>query len=142
MKSFIQYNEHIVQTLDPAEDDNKGLFNVQDPKSLQQLNGYVGSLADKEYLQPEAAIGQLRLRLGTVGLDFKVPTVDGDKGSAVAEVTQFGGRYGKTTDNTNAGKGDIENADGVSHKKAGGLKLEFNWEKQANNTYKVFASLV
>ena len=142
MKSFIQYNEHIVQTLDPAEDDNKGLFNVQDPKSLQQLNGYVGSLADKEYLQPEAAIGQLRLRLGTVGLDFKVPTVDGDKGSAVAEVTQFGGRYGKTTDNTNAGDGDIEDGDGVSHKKAGGLKLEFNWEKQANNTYKVFASLV
>jgi hypothetical protein len=142
MKSFNQYNEHIVQTLDPAEDDNKGLFNVQDPKSLQQLNGYVGSLADKEYLQPEAAIGQLRLRLGTVGLDFKVPTVDGDKGSAVAEVTQFGGRYGKTTDNTTSGEGDIEDADGVSHKKAGGLKLEFNWEKQANNTYKVFASLV
>ena len=142
MKSFNQYNEHIVQTLDPAEDDNKGLFNVQDPKSLQQLNGYVGSLADKEYLQPEAAIGQLRIRLGTVGLDFKVPTVDGDKGSAVAEVTQFGGRYGKTTDNTNAGEGDIEDGDGISHKKAGGLKLEFNWEKQANNTYKVFASLV
>ena len=142
MKRFNQYNEHIVQTLDSAEDDNKGLFNVQDPASLQQLNGFVGGLADKEYLQPEAAIGQLRTRLGTVGLDFKVPTVEGDKGSAVAEVTQFGGRYGKTTDNTNAGKGDIEDGDGVSHKKAGGLKLEFNWEKQANNTYKVFASLV
>ena len=142
MKSFNQYNEHIVQTLDSAEDDNKGLFNVQDPASLQQLNGFVGGLADKEYLQPEAAIGQLRTRLGTVGLDFKVPTVDGDKGSAVAEVTQFGGRYGKTTDNTNAGEGDIEDGDGISHKKAGGLKLEFNWEKQANNTYKVFASLV
>ena len=142
MKSFNQYNEHIVQTLDPAEDDNKGLFNVQDPASLQQLNGFVGGLADKEYLQPEAAIGQLRTRLGTVGLDFQPPKVDGDKGSAVAEVTQFGGRYGKTTDNTNAGDGDIEDADGVSHKKEGGLKLEFNWEKQANNTYKVFASLV
>ena len=48
MKSFIQYNEHNVQTLDPAEDDNKGLFNVQDPASLQQLNGVVGGLADKE----------------------------------------------------------------------------------------------
>ena len=142
MKSFNQYNEHIVQTLDSAEDDNKGLFNVQDPASLQQLNGFVGGLADKEYLQPEAAIGQLRTRLGTVGLDFQPPKVDGDKGSAVVEVTQFGGRYGKTTDNTNAGDGDIEDADGVSHKKAGGLKLEFNWEKQANNTYKVFASLV
>ena len=142
MKSFNQYNEHIVQTLDSAEDDNKGLFNVQDPASLQQLNGFVGGLADKEYLQPEAAIGQLRTRLGTVGLDFQPPKVDGDKGSAVAEVTQFGGLYGKTTDNTNAGDGDIEDGDGISHKKAGGLKLEFNWEKQANNTYKVFASLV
>ena len=142
MKRFNQYNEHIVQTLDSAEDDNKGLFNVQDPASLQQLNGFVGGLADKEYLQPEAAIGQLRTRLGTVGLDFQPPKVDGDKGSAVAEVTQFGGRYGKTTDNTNAGDGDIEDGDGISHKKAGGLKLEFNWEKQANNTYKVFASLV
>ena len=28
MKSFIQYNEHIVQTLDPAEDDNKGLLSI------------------------------------------------------------------------------------------------------------------
>jgi len=37
---------------------------------------------------------------------------------------------------------EIENGDGISHKKEGGLKLEFNWEKQANNTYKVFANLV
>jgi len=35
-----------------------------------------------------------------------------------------------------------EDGDGISHKKEGGLKLEFNWEKQANNTYKVFANLV
>ena len=80
--------------------------------------------------------------MGTVGLDFTVPSIEGDKGSAVAEVTQFGGRYGKTTDNATSGEGDIEDGDGVSHKKEGGLKLEFNWEKQANNTYKVFASLV
>ena len=37
MKSFIQYNEHNVQTLDPAEDDNKGLFNVQDPNHYNNL---------------------------------------------------------------------------------------------------------
>ena len=71
MKSFNQYNEHIVQTLDPAEDDNKGLFNVQDPKSLQQLNGYVGSLADKEYLTRSSnrtitsSFGYCRIRLSS-----------------------------------------------------------------------------
>ena len=68
--------------------------------------------------------------------------IDGDNGSAVVEVNQFGGRYGKTTDNVTSGDGDIEDGDGISHKKEGGLKLEFNWEKHANNTYKVFANLV
>ena len=64
-----------------AEDDNLGLFNVQDPDSLQKLNGFVGALADKEYLQPLAAVEQLAMRLGTVGLNFTLPKIDGDKGN-------------------------------------------------------------
>ena len=148
MKSFKQFdlNEDGQYTNEfahsSAEDDNAGLFNVQDPASLQKLNGFVGALADKEYLQPLAAVEQLAMRLGTVGLNFTLPNIDGDKGNAVVEVNQFGGRYGKTTDNATSGDGDIEDGDGISHKKEGGLKLEFNWEKQANNTYKVFANLV
>ena len=144
MKSFKQYDEAYTDRFahSSAEDDNAGLFNVQDPASLQKLNGFVGALADKEYLQPLAAVEQLAMRLGTVGLNFTLPNIEGDKGNAVVEVNQYGGRYGKTPDNTNAGDGDIEDGDGISHKKEGGLKLEFNWEKQANNTYKVFANLV
>ena len=142
MKSFKQFDENHSFALDSAEDDNAGLFNVEDPASLQKLNGFVGALADKEYLQPLAAVEQLALRMGTVGLNFTLPKIDGDNGNTTVEVSQYGGRYGKTTDNTNAGDGDIEDGDGISHKKEGGLKLEFNWEKQANNTYKVFANLV
>ena len=144
MKSFKQYDESYTDRFahSSAEDDNAGLFNVQDPASLQKLNGFVGALADKEYLQPNAAVEQLAMRMGTVGLNFALPNIEGDKGNTTVEVNQFGGRYGKTTDNTNAGDGDIEDGDGISHKKEGGLKLEFNWEKQANNTYKVFANLI
>jgi hypothetical protein len=36
---------------------------------------------------------------------------------------------------------EIENGDGISHKKDGGLKIEFNWEKQINNQFMVSASL-
>ena len=138
MKSFKQHNEAYTDrfTHQSAEDDNLGLFNVEDPESLQKLNGFVGALADKEYLQPGAAVEQLAMRLGTVGLNFTLPKIDGNKGNTTVEVNQFGGRFGKDTDGS-----DI-NDDGVSHKKEGGLKLEFNWEKQANNTYKVFANLV
>ena len=147
MKSFKQHNEAYTDqfTHQSAEDDNLGLFNVQDEASMQRLNGFVGALADKEYLQPGAAVEQLAMRLGTVGLNFTLPKIDGDKGNTTVEVSQYGGRYGKTPENSNgpmsAGT-EIEDGDGISHKKEGGLKLEFNWEKQANNTYKVFANLV
>ncbi len=147
MKSFKQHNEAYTDQVahSSAEDDNAGLFNVQDEASMQKLNGFVGALADKEYIQPLAAVEQLAMRLGTVGLNFALPKIDGDKGNTVVEVSQFGGRYGKTPENSNgpmsAGT-EIEDGDGISHKKEGGLKIEFNWEKQANNTYKVFANLV
>ena len=151
MKSFKQFdlNEDGQYTNrfthSSVEDDNLGLFNVEDPDSMQKLNGFVGALADKEYLQPGAAVEQLAMRLGTVGLNFTLPKIDSDKGNTTVEVNQFGGRYGKTPENSNwpMSVGDeIENGDGISHKKEGGLKLEFNWEKQSNNTYKVFANLV
>ena len=147
MKSFKQFNEagytdRFAHT--SAEDDNKHLINVQDEKVVQRLNGYVGAIADREYLQPEAAIKQLNNKLGIVGLNFAEPKVDSDKGNATVELTQFGGRYGKTPNNSNGpmSQGDeIENGDGISHKKDGGLKIEFNWEKQDNNQFKVFANL-
>ena len=146
MKSFKQFDEAYTDRFahTSAEDDNKHLSNVFDEKVVQRLNGYVGSIADREYLQPEAAIKQLNNKLEIVGLRFAEPKVDSDKGKATVEVTQFGGRYGKTSDNSNGpmsqGK-EIEDGDGISHKKDGGLKIEFNWEKQDNNQFKVFANL-
>ena len=146
MKSFKQFDEAYTDRFahTSAEDDNKHLSNVFDEKVVQRLNGYVGSIADREYLQPEAAIKQLNNKLEIVGLRFAEPKVDSDKGNATVELTQFGGRYGKTPDNSNGpmSQGDeIENGDGISHKKDGGLKIEFNWEKQDNNQFKVFANL-
>jgi|TARA_Y200000002_G_scaffold324544_1_gene286239 hypothetical protein len=146
MKSFKQFDEAYTDRFahTSAEDDNKHLSNVFDEKVVQRLNGYVGSIADREYLQPEAAIKQLNNKLEIVGLRFAEPKVDSDKGNATVELTQFGGRYGKTPDNSNGpmsqGK-EIEDGDGISHKKDGGLKIEFNWEKQENNQFKVFANL-
>ena len=146
MKSFKQFNEAYTDRFDhtSAEDDNKHLVNIHDDKVVQRLNGYVGAIAEREYLQPEAAIKQLNNKLEIVGLRFAEPKIDSDKGNATVELTQFGGRYGKTPNNSNGpmSQGDeIENGDGISHKKDGGLKIEFNWEKQENNQFKVFANL-
>ena len=145
MKSFKQFNEAGYTDRfahQSVEDDNVGIFEIANPESLKRGNAFVGAIADKEYLQPDAAMHQLAMRLETIGLRYTVPKIDGNNGKSVVEVSQFGGRYGKTSDNTTSGEGDIENGDGISHRKEGGLKLEFNWEKQSNNTYKVFANLV
>ena len=144
MKSFKQFSEAYTDRFaqQGTEDETHAYFNVEDPVAMQKLNAYVGSIADKEYLQPDSAMHQLAMRLGTVGLSYTLPKIEGNNGKTVVELMQFGGRYGKTSDNTTSGEGDVVNDDGISHRKEGGLKLEFNWEKQANNTYKVFANLV
>ena len=144
MKSFKQFSEAYTDRFaqQGTEDETHAYFNVDDPVAMQKLNAYVGSIADKEYLQPDSAMHQLAMRLGTVGLTYTLPKIEGEGGKTVVELRQFGGRYGKTPDNTTSGDGDIVNDDGISHRKEGGLKLEFNWERQANNTYKVFANLI
>ena len=144
MKSFKQFDESHTVALNSAEDDNLGLFNVQDERVMQRLNAYVGALSQQEYMQPDAAMKQLNNKLNIVGLNFLEPKIESDKGNATVELTQFGGRYGKTTDNSTGamsqGK-EIENGDGISHKKDGGLKIEFNWAKQNNNQFMVSANL-
>ena len=143
MKSFKQFSEAYTDRFAQrgTEDETHAYFNVQDPEAMQKLNAYVGSIAEQEYLQPDSAMHQLAMRLGTVGLSYTLPKIEGEKGKTVVELMQFGGRYGKTPDNTTSGEGDIVNDDGISHRKEGGLKLEFNWEKQENNQFKVFANL-
>ena len=144
MKSFKQFDESHTVALNSAEDDNLGLFNVQDERVMQRLNAYVGALSQQEYMQPDAAMKQLSNKLNVVGLNFVEPKIESDKGNATVELTQFGGRYGKTTDNSTGamsqGK-EIENGDGISHRKDSGLKIEFNWEKQNNNQFMVSANL-
>ena len=144
MKSFKQFDESHTVALNSAEDDNLHLANIQDEKVMQRLNGFVGGIDKQEYIQPDDAMKQLKKKLKIVVLSFKEPNIDSDKGNATVEVMQFGGRYGKTPESSNGpmsqGK-EIEDGDGVSHKKDGGLKIEFNWEKQENNQFKVFASL-
>jgi hypothetical protein len=144
MKSFKQFDESHSTALNSAEDDNLGLFNVQDERVMQRLNAFVGAIAQQEYMQPDAAMKQLSNKLNVVGLNFVEPKIESDKGNATVELTQFGGRYGKTTDNSTGAMSDgkeIENGDGISHRKDSGLKIEFNWEKQNNNQFMVSANL-
>ena len=117
------------------EDGNISAANIHDPEVLKQVNAFVGSIAEREYLSPQKAVNELKEKLGRVGLSFDCQ-VEGDKGSKTVDVKQFGGRFGKDTDGS-----DI-NDDGISHKKEGGLKLEVSYETLKNGASRVYAKLV
>ena len=118
-----------------VEDGSIGVHNIHDPKILERVNAFVGSIANQEYLNPKAAMEQLASKLKTLGLDMNIPEMSGN-GSVNLEVTQFGGRFGKDIDGS-----DIKD-DGISHKKEGGLKLNVKYETLENGSSKVFAKLV
>jgi len=118
-----------------VEDGSIGVHNIHDPKILERVNAFVGSISEQEYLNPKAAVEQLASKLRTLGLDMVIPEMSGN-GSVNLEVTQFGGRFGKDIDGS-----DIKD-DGISHKKEGGLKLNVKYETLQNGSSKVFAKLV
>ena len=118
-----------------VEDGSIGIHNIHDPKVLERVNGFVGSIANQEYLNPKAALEQLASKLKTLGLEMTIPEMSGN-GSVNIEVNQFGGRFGKDIDGS-----DIKD-DGISHKKEGGLKLNVKYETLENGSSKVFAKLV
>ena len=147
MKTFKQHvNEHTgsektasavgSQTTNSVEDSAIGAHNIQDAAVLQRVNGFVGSISEREYLNPQFAVDELKEKLQRIGLTCGDCTLEGASGKTTVELTQFGGRFGKDTDGS-----DI-NDDGISHRKEGGLKMEVSYETLKNGTSKVYAKLV
>ena len=147
MKTFKQHVKEHVQgkygagnvgtaTSNAVEDGAISAANIQDPDVLKRVNAFVGSIAEREYLQPQFAIDELKEKLTRIGLTCGDCVLEGPSGKTTVELKQFGGRFGKDTDGS-----DI-NDDGISHRKEGGLKMEVSYETLKNGTSKVYAKLV
>ena len=144
MKTFKQHvNEHSynggqvgADSSNSIEDGSIGAHNIQDAAVLQKVNAFVGSIAEREYLQPQFAVDELREKLQRIGLTCSACVLEGPSGKETVELKQFGGRFGKDTDGS-----DI-NDDGISHRKESGLKMEVSYETLKNGTSKVYAKLV
>lgn len=118
-----------------VEDSQIGAHNIQDEDVLKVVNGFVGSIAEGEYINPQHALDKLNEKLSRVGLHCDC-TIEGENGTNTFVMKRHGGRFGKDTDGS-----DI-NDDGISHVKEGGLKLEVKHERISNGTFKVYAKLI
>ena len=112
-------------------------FDLANPLVLKRINTFVGSIADREYLMPEAAIDQLRNFMMRVGVQF--PKVDlPESGSVSLPLSQWGGRFGKDLDTPHD---EFVNDDGITDRIPGGLSLEIKTEAVANGSWKVYAKI-
>jgi len=122
-----------------VEDGSKNIADVSDPEVLKMVNAFVGSMADREYLNANHAISELRQKLMRIGVTFpNVEIYEGD-GTASAPLTQWGGRYGN--DGSGTEDGNLVNDDGISHKVDGGLSINFKYMDLENGSCKVFAKI-
>ena len=142
MKNFNQYVTEVTgaaglwnQT--PVTYNQTDPFDLANPSVLKRVNAFVGSIADREYLIPEAAIEQLRNFLMRVGVQF--PKVDLPEGGAISlPLSQWGGRFGKDLDTP---FDEFVDDDGITDRLPGGLSLEIKTETVANGSWKVYAAI-
>ena len=73
----------------PVEDGSKNIADVADPEVLKQINAFVGSMADREYLNANHAISELRQKLMRLGVTFPSVEIYEGEGEVTAPLTQW-----------------------------------------------------
>ena len=141
MKNFNQFVTEAGPTgiwnQEPVSLDGFDTYDITNPSVLKRVNAFVGSIADREYLIPEAAIEQLRNFLMRVGVQF--PKVDLPEGGEISlPLSQWGGRFGK---DLNTPYDEFVNDDGITDRLPGGLSLDIKTETVANGSWKVYAKI-
>jgi len=145
MKNFKQYMEEGPDITETAPGSMVGVdthinqtggsepYNIQDPEVLKRVNAFVGSIADREYLIPENAIGQLQGFLERIGLCFETPELPEGNGTVSAKLLRYGGVFGKSTTTP---FNEFDREDGIDK------SITITVEALRNNSWKVYAKIV
>jgi hypothetical protein len=118
-----------------------GAHYIEDDQVVNRVNSWLGSMAEREFLNVESAVHQLYQKLQTIGVDFDLLAINEQdltiSGEVSMPITQFGGTFGKTGDESPE---EITVDDG---QRGAERYLKIAWERhEQTGTYKVFGSLV
>ena len=76
-----------------------GVYRTESPAQLKRVNAFIQAFTQKEFLDPRAALGMLRVKLNLTGLDFPMnKTVELHNENTSFELSRFGGTFGKSVD--------------------------------------------
>ena len=130
VKSFNEFNE--IKKTNNIIDDDGHLKDLSDETVIEKLNAFVGSIGMKEYLNPEAAVNELRQKLMRIGLHFEDVNFGDMQGSVSMPLIMNGGKFGKADDSE---------VDEFMNEQESGRSIEFVYEKLPTGTHKVFAQI-
>jgi hypothetical protein len=118
-----------------------GVHRVEDPIQLGRINSFLDAFTQREFIEPKAAIAQLRHKFNIVGLDFDWNASSGIKeGSMSIPLNRFGGTFGKSLQTPFA---EFETTDGIKEYNNGkGLNLTLNLSNGEGGLYKLDAKVV
>jgi len=118
-----------------------GAHYIEDDQVVNRVNSWLGSMAEREFLNVESAVHQLYQKLQTIGVDFDLLAINEQdlttSGEVELPITQFGGTFGKTGEESPE---EITVDDG---QRGANRSLKIAWERHEQvGSYKVFGSLV
>jgi len=135
MKTFKQYMKEAPH---PADGDNPVdgdmmLGDLTSDAVVERLNAYVGAIADREYLNPEKAIGEMRQKLMRVGIHFGDVQFTEESGEISVPLVQYGGAFGKSGDTP---------IDEFDDEQESGRSINFVYERTAGGTHRILAKIM
>ena len=135
MKSFKNFFKENVGTSDQnmAVDQGINASEIQNPKVLKALNAYVGAIADREYLNPEKAVAEMRQKLMRVGIHFGDVQFTEESGEISVPLVQYGGAFGKSGDTP---------YDEFDNEVESGRSLNFVYERTGGGTHRILAKIM
>ena len=119
----------------PADGDNPVdgdmmLGDLTSDAVVERLNAYVGAIADREYLNPEKAVAEMRQKLMRVGIHFGDVQFTGESGDMSVPITKP--IFGKDLDTP---------ADEIVNEEETGRSINFVYERLPTGTHKVMAQI-
>ena len=105
---------------------------INDPEVKARINAILGHCAVSEFLNPNAAIGQIDSKLGQLGiaLDGEAPEIT-ETGEYTIGMKRYGDQFGKTVDTPHD---EFDN-------KTETVTLTLRVEKLATGSFKVYGSI-
>jgi|3_EtaG_2_1085321.scaffolds.fasta_scaffold46797_2 hypothetical protein len=112
-----------------------GVHRIDNPEQLSRLNAFLSAIGEREFLDPNGAVVQMKTKLNMAGYDFDCDVQNGPHlGNKEYPLTRHGGTFGKNTDTP---FGDFEKTDGISSGE-NSYNLNINTEKLPSGMYKIF----